>query len=186
MPMYFAFVRIRPTCNPLRQKFVLSRCPRYNSSMSHCEHCQFFKLVMVPGPSPGDRLIGHCQRFPPTAGRPTPLKAEAANPDLSHFPLVKGSDWCGEFTQTTTPMRRLSAPTPTTAPSPDLRLVVSSGEAAKMLDVSEKHLYTLSMKGDLPRVLIGARVCYRVETLRAWVAAHEGSGPRPPESKSIR
>jgi len=32
--------------------------------MSHCEHCQFFEIVMVQGPTPGDRLIGHCHRLP--------------------------------------------------------------------------------------------------------------------------
>ncbi|MEO6435647.1 MAG: helix-turn-helix domain-containing protein, partial [Tepidisphaeraceae bacterium] len=58
------------------------------------------------------------------------------------------------------------------------RLGVSVREAAMMLGVSEKHVYTLSVKGDLPRVQIGARVCYRVEAPRAWLAAHEAAGPR--------
>lgn len=144
--------------------------------MSHCEHCQFFDIVMVQGPTPGDRLIGHCRRYPPRTGRRTPLKAEAEHPKLSHFPLVRGNDWCGEFQRTTTPMRRMSAPEPKKVASQDMRLVVSAGEAADMLGISEKHLYTLSTKGNLPRVQIGARVCYRIETLKAWVAAHESAG----------
>ncbi len=65
--------------------------------MSHCEHCQFFDIQMAQGPTPGDRLIGHCRRFPPTAGKPTPLKSEVDRLELSHFPLVRASDWCGEF-----------------------------------------------------------------------------------------
>src|SRR4051794_23192736 len=120
--------------------------------MSRCEHCQFFEIVMVQGPPPGDRLIAHCRRFPPTAGKPTPLKAEADNPELSHFPLVRAGDWCGEFRQTTTPLRRTSAPTPAKPPSQDMRLVVSSREAAKMLDISERTLFMLSAEGNLPRV----------------------------------
>jgi excisionase family DNA binding protein len=51
--------------------------------------------------------------------------------------------------------------------------MVSVREAAKMLGICEKHVYTLSKEGKLPRVQIGARVCYSVETLRAWVRAHE-------------
>jgi len=152
--------------------------------MSHCEHCQFFEIEMVRGPTPGDRLIGHCHTLPPTTGKPTPLKPEAERAELSHFPLVKASDWCGEFQQTTTPMRRTSAPAPKERPAPDMRLVVSSREAAKMLDVSERHLHMLSTKGELPRVKIGARVCYRPETLRAWLAAHE-SGADLRHSKSL-
>jgi excisionase family DNA binding protein len=92
---------------------------------------------------------------------------------MSHFPLVKASDWCGEFAQATSSLRRLSAPARQRQANEDMRLVVSSREAAEMLSVSERHLHMLSSKGDLPKVRIGARVCYRVETLRAWLAAHE-------------
>ena len=144
--------------------------------MSRCEHCQFFDIVMIEGPTPGDRLIGHCRRFPPSPGRRTPLKSDPMPPEPSHFPLVKGNDWCGEFQQTTTPYRRLSAPEKKQPSIQDMRLVVSGGEAAKMLGVSERHLHTLSKKGDLPRVQIGARVCYRLETLRAWLERHEQCG----------
>ena len=141
--------------------------------MSHCEHCQFFEIIMVKGPTPGDRLIGHCHRFPPTTGKPTLLKAEAKQPNLSNFPLVRASDWCGEFRQTTTLMKRASTPEPKESPKYDMRLVVSVREVARMLDVSERYIHMLSTKGDLPKVKIGARVCYRVETLKAWLAAHD-------------
>jgi excisionase family DNA binding protein len=75
----------------------------------------------------------------------------------------------------------MSAPESKIATGQDMRLVVAVGEAANMLGISERHLQTLSTKGNLPRVQIGARVCYRVETLRAWVAAHETAG----EAKQI-
>lgn len=42
-----------------------------------------------------------------------------------------------------------------------------------MLDVSERHLHRISAKAGLPRIQIGARVCYRVETLKKWLADHE-------------
>ena len=141
--------------------------------MSYCEHCQFFQVQMVVGPTPGDRLIGHCRRYPPTEGKRTPLKPEAATAEMSHFPLTKGSDWCGEFQQASSPTRRLAAPLQKSQPPPDRRLVVSAREAAKMLGVSDRHLHRLSTEEGLPRVRIGARVCYRIETLETWLKAHE-------------
>lgn len=149
------------------------RSERVGNVMGNCERCCFFQTVMVEGPTPGDRLMGHCHRFPPPRGRRTPLKSEVGQFRSSAFPLVRASDWCGEFRQTTTPMNRFSAFIANDAEKPDLRLVVSSREAAAMLNISEKHLYTLSTKGDLPRVMVGARVCYRIETLKVWVARHE-------------
>jgi len=142
--------------------------------MSHCEHCLFFQVVMVEGPTPGDRLLGHCHRFPPPTGRPTPLKGDSVPPEPSHFPLIKGSDWCGEFRQANTDTRRLSASPGTTPQGKDMRLVISSGEAAKLLGISNRTLYSLSESGEVPRVRIGSRVCYRMETLQAWVASREG------------
>lgn len=145
--------------------------------MSYCEHCLFFQIEFVQGPTPGDRLIGHCQGLPPTAGKPTPLKPEAKTAKLSHFPLVKGNDWCGEFQRASSGYRRMSAPEPKKGPLPDRRLVVSSSEAADMLGVSDRHLHRMSVEQDLPRVMIGARVCYRIETLKRWLAENELTGP---------
>jgi excisionase family DNA binding protein len=142
--------------------------------MSRCEHCQFFQIVMIQGPLPGDRLIGHCRRFPPTMGKITPLKDEVERAEMSPFPLVKASDWCGEFCQTTTSLPRHSAFSTTPKPPvQDMRLVVSAQEAAKMLGISHRTLHGLSAKGQLPAVRIGARVCYRIETLRTFVSAQE-------------
>jgi excisionase family DNA binding protein len=142
--------------------------------MSRCEHCQFFQTLTVQGPNWGDRLIGHCKRFPPTPGRPTPLKDEVTRADLSQFPLVRANEWCGEFRPTTTEFRRTSAFTMSPKPKVQgLRILVSSGEAAKMMGVCEKSLYHLSRSGHLPVVRVGRRVCYCIETLKSWVAAHE-------------
>lgn len=145
--------------------------------MSYCEHCQFFQVEFVPGPPPGDRLIGHCHRYPPTAGKPTPSRPEAKAAELSHFPLVKGNDWCGEFQRASSAYRRMSAPEPKKELLPDRRLVVSTSEAAKMLGVSDRHLHRMSVEEGLPRVMIGARVCYRIETLERWLAENELTGP---------
>ncbi len=141
--------------------------------MSTCQHCQFFQIKMVTGPTPGDSLIGHCRRFPPTTGKPSPQMRRVEAADMSAFPMTRGSDWCGEFQPSTSPLRRLSATVLKKQPEPDRRLVVSANEAAKMLGVSGRHLHRMSAEAGLPRVQIGARVCYRVETLKNWLAEHE-------------
>ena len=58
-----------------------------------------------------------------------------------------------------------------TSPDP---MLVTAREAAKMLAVSERTLWTLADSGALPRVPIGPR-CYRydVADLRAWIAARK-------------
>lgn len=144
--------------------------------MHHCEYCCFFEIVTVKGPNPGDRLIGHCHRFPPPSGQRSPRKSDPGPVVLSPFPLVRASDWCGEFRQATAPLRRMVLPNLEKSPQPDWRLLVSAREAAKMLSVSQRHLWQMSAKGELPRVMVGARVCYSIESLRAWIAAHEAQG----------
>jgi excisionase family DNA binding protein len=54
-----------------------------------------------------------------------------------------------------------------------MRLVVSASEAAKMLGISDRTLYSIAKQGKLATVRIGSRVCYRVETLREWLASLE-------------
>ena len=53
-------------------------------------------------------------------------------------------------------------------------VLVTAREAAKMLAVSERTLWTLADSGALPRVPIGPR-CYRydVADLRTWIAARK-------------
>ena len=51
-------------------------------------------------------------------------------------------------------------------------LVVSAKEAAKMLSVSERHFWAQNSRGRIPRpVRIGRSVRWRVDELKAWVAA---------------
>lgn len=62
-------------------------------------------------------------------------------------------------------------PAPKTAPEP---LAVGTREAAAMLGVSVRTLATLTTTGAIPSLLIGRRRLYRVEALRAFLAAREG------------
>ena len=51
-------------------------------------------------------------------------------------------------------------------------LAVSAKGAARMLGVSERHLWALNSSGRLPRpVNLGRSVRWPVEELRAWLAA---------------
>ena len=51
------------------------------------------------------------------------------------------------------------------------RLLISAREAAAMLSVSEKHLWSNSTpRGPIPAVKIGNRVLYSPRDLEAWVA----------------
>jgi len=49
-------------------------------------------------------------------------------------------------------------------------LLVSPREAAKLLSVCEKTLWTLTQRGDIPCLRIGRAVRYSMEDLRAWIA----------------
>lgn len=55
------------------------------------------------------------------------------------------------------------------------RLTVGRREAAKMLGISERLLWTLTSTGEVPHMRIGTRVLYPVEPLRKWVAARAGT-----------
>ena len=49
------------------------------------------------------------------------------------------------------------------------RLTVNRREAAAMLGISERLLWTWTNAGHVPHVRIGARVLYPVEALRQWL-----------------
>jgi len=49
------------------------------------------------------------------------------------------------------------------------RLTVNRAEAASMLGISERLLWTWTNAGQIPHVRIGARVLYPVEALRQWL-----------------
>ncbi|MBX3360146.1 MAG: helix-turn-helix domain-containing protein [Phycisphaeraceae bacterium] len=48
-------------------------------------------------------------------------------------------------------------------------LTVNRRDAARMLGISERLLWTLTNSGSVPHVRIGARVLYPTEQLRRWV-----------------
>lgn len=59
---------------------------------------------------------------------------------------------------------------------PASRLLVPARDAAQMLSISERTLWSLTApRGPLPPVRIGARVLYSTETLRSWIAAQTQS-----------
>lgn len=62
--------------------------------------------------------------------------------------------------------------TPSTSGVPSL--LVDTREAARLLNISTRTLWTLTARGELPSVRIGRRVLYRLETLREFSERQEG------------
>lgn len=61
------------------------------------------------------------------------------------------------------------APNPHSMPRP-AKLLVTAREAAAMLAISPRKLWTLSNRGDIPRIqLDGRMVRYAVDDLRAYI-----------------
>ena len=56
------------------------------------------------------------------------------------------------------------------------RLLITSREAATFLSISERTLWTLTNKGDLPRVPIGRSVRYDPLDLVAWIERQKTAG----------
>lgn len=71
----------------------------------------------------------------------------------------------------------------TPAPSPLLpagkaavpSLALRPREAAKALGVSERTLWTLTKRGEIPHLRLGRAVIYPVETLKLWLARQSGA-----------
>jgi len=62
------------------------------------------------------------------------------------------------------------------------RLTVGINEAAEMLGICQKTVYTMtSPRGDLPCVRVGTRVLYSVEDIRAWVESRKTRPATEPE-----
>jgi excisionase family DNA binding protein len=57
------------------------------------------------------------------------------------------------------------------------KLAVSAREAAAMLGISERLLWTWTRSGKVPHLRLGVRVLYPVELLRAWLN-EQASSPR--------
>lgn len=58
---------------------------------------------------------------------------------------------------------------PSTPPPTERRLTVNRREAAQMLGISERLLWTLTNAGEVPHVRLGARVLYPVKALNEWI-----------------
>ncbi|MFN0012135.1 MAG: helix-turn-helix domain-containing protein [Phycisphaerales bacterium] len=55
-------------------------------------------------------------------------------------------------------------------------LLLDIAEAARLLSLSDRTVWTLTDSGELPHVRIGRRVLYPLDRLRAWVAARIRGG----------
>ena len=56
------------------------------------------------------------------------------------------------------------------------RLLIPARDAARMMSVSERHLWSVTHpRGSLMPVRIGARCLYSPDTLREWIAAQTAS-----------
>jgi excisionase family DNA binding protein len=55
-------------------------------------------------------------------------------------------------------------------------LLVGVEEAARLLNVCSRTLWTLTQSGNLPHLRIGRRVLYPVEGLRRWIADRTSGG----------
>jgi predicted DNA-binding transcriptional regulator AlpA len=70
-----------------------------------------------------------------------------------------------------------TAPTDTTAPTP--KLLLTAREAAAVLSVSERTLWSLTWpRGPIHPVRLGRAVRYSADGLRAWVQSQQG-GAQP-------
>ncbi|MEX1090138.1 MAG: helix-turn-helix domain-containing protein [Phycisphaeraceae bacterium] len=57
-------------------------------------------------------------------------------------------------------------------------LLVDPREAARLLGISPRLLWTMTARGDVPCVRAGRLVRYRPETLREWTEQNESAGRR--------
>jgi excisionase family DNA binding protein len=69
------------------------------------------------------------------------------------------------------PVESLTSPAPVVTP-----LLFTRREAARMLAISERTLWTLTCRGELAAVRIGRAVRYSLEDLRAFCDKAKGHG----------
>ena len=65
------------------------------------------------------------------------------------------------------------------------KLLVTSREAAAMLSISERTLWTLTDRGAIPRVTLGRSVRYSVDALRAFIARKTGEQNGEVSAKNV-
>ena len=56
------------------------------------------------------------------------------------------------------------------------RLLITSPEAAKLMTISERTLFTLRKEGDLPYVRIGRSIRYDPRDIGVWIERHKSVG----------
>lgn len=52
------------------------------------------------------------------------------------------------------------------------KLLLTTRETARLLGVSERHLYVLRTERGLPYVKLGEKIAYPLAALREWIAMH--------------
>ncbi len=67
---------------------------------------------------------------------------------------------------------------PDSQPRKEARLTVNRREAAQMLGISERLLWTLTNAGEVPHVRLGARVLYPVKALNEWIEERTSGSDR--------
>lgn len=65
-----------------------------------------------------------------------------------------------------------ASPAPPEPPAADMPRLLTRQEAADLLRVSERTLFTLTRRDAIPTVQIGAKVLYHPADLAAWVRDH--------------
>lgn len=65
-----------------------------------------------------------------------------------------------------------------TAPLGDTRLALRPAEAARMLGLGERKLWSMTRQGLLPHLRCGRAILYPVEQLKTWLAEQAAKGVR--------
>ncbi len=73
------------------------------------------------------------------------------------------------------PDPRVSMSTGDAAP----RLALRPKDAARSIGISERLLWTMTKRGDVPHIRVGRTVLYPVDLLRDWLAKNAEGGGRP-------
>jgi excisionase family DNA binding protein len=76
-----------------------------------------------------------------------------------------------------TPQLPASSTSSSATPQPPA-LAVTARDAALLLSVSPRHLWSLTNRGEVPHVRAGRKVLYPVAALEAWLAARTKGGPK--------
>jgi excisionase family DNA binding protein len=80
-------------------------------------------------------------------------------------------------------MPQIPSPPVSQSPTSDERLLLSTRDAAKMLDISARTLFSLTQSGQLPCVRIGSSKRYSIETLKQWIQASESQTATHPQKE---